>query len=399
MKKDLPITFVKYLKMKPLSDALMESRPTIAEIDLAALRHNYFQLIKVIPSGCGILAVVKADAYGHGFMDIALELESLNVNAFGVAFLAEGIQLRKSGIDRPILVLGGLYPGQEKKCIGFNLSTTIFSPEQARLLNYVAGKMFRKAKVHVKIDTGMGRLGISHADAPQFFEKLKGMKNIELEGIISHFSAADDLDVESRVFTDRQTEQFAGVIEVARGFGLKPRYVHISNSAAAISREMRFCNLVRPGIALYGALPSGDFKGKVDLKPVMRLRSRIAMLKWVEPGTSISYARRYVAEEKTLVASVPVGYADGYSRALTNRGEALVRGKRARVIGTVCMDWIMLDVTGIPGVSQEDDVTLLGCDGEGNCIHAEELAEKTGTIPYEVFCGISKRVPRVYLKG
>jgi alanine racemase len=385
--------------MKPLSDALMESRPTIAEIDLSALRHNYFQLKKVIPSGCGILAVVKADAYGHGFMDIALELESMDVNAFGVAFLAEGIQLRKSGIDRPILVLGGLYPGQEKKCIGFNLSTTIFSPEQARLLNYVAGKMFRKAKVHVKIDTGMGRLGISHSDAPQFFEKLKGMKNIELEGIISHFSAADDLDMESRVFTDRQAEQFADVIKVAKGLGLNPRYVHISNSAAAISREMRFCNLVRPGIALYGALPSGDFKGKVDLKPVMRLRSRIAMLKWVAPGTSISYARRYVAEEKTLVASVPVGYADGYSRALTNRGEALVRGRRARVIGTVCMDWIMLDVTGIPGVSLEDDVTLLGCDREGNCIHAEELAEKTGTIPYEVFCGISKRVPRVYIKG
>jgi alanine racemase len=386
-------------KMKPQTDMLMESRPTIAEIDLSALRHNYLQLKKVIPNGCGILAVVKADAYGHGFMDIALELESMDVNAFGVAFLAEGIQLRKSGIDRPILVLGGLYPGQEKKCIGFNLSTTIFSPEQARLLNYVAGKMFRKAKVHVKIDTGMGRLGISHADAPQFFEKLKGMKNIELEGIISHFSAADDLDVESRVFTDRQAEQFADVIKVAKGLELNPRYIHISNSAAAISREMRLCNLVRPGIALYGALPSEDFKGKMDLKPVMRLRSRIAMLKWVEPGTSISYARRYVAEEKTLVASVPVGYADGYSRALTNRGEALVRGRRARVIGTVCMDWIMLDVTGIPGVSLEDDVTLLGCDREGNCIHAEELAEKTGTIPYEVFCGISKRVPRVYLKG
>src|ERR1700757_1811165 len=153
----------------------MESRPTIAEIDLAALRHNFLQIKKTIPAGCGILAVVKADAYGHGFMDIATELESLGVNAFGVAFLAEGIQLRKSGIDRPVLVLGGLYPGQEKKCIGFNLSTAVFSPEQARLLNYGAGKLYRKAKIHVKIDTGMGRLGISHAEAPGFFHKLRGM--------------------------------------------------------------------------------------------------------------------------------------------------------------------------------------------------------------------------------
>ena len=380
------------------SGPLMESRPTVAEIDLSALRHNYYQIKKAIPNGCGILAVVKADAYGHGFMDIAQELESMDVNAFGVAFLAEGIQLRKSGIDRPVLVLGGLYPGQEKKCIGFNLSTAIFSLEQARLLNYVAGKLFRKAKVHVKIDTGMGRLGISHDDASHFFTKLKGMKNIELEGVISHFAAADELDQESRAYTNRQIEMFATVIAAAREQGLSPRYIHIANSAAAISKEMPFCNLVRPGIALYGALPSGDFRGKVDLKPVMRLKSRIAMLKWVEPGTFISYARRYVAEGRTLVASVPVGYADGYSRALTNRGEALVRGKRARVIGTVCMDWIMLDVSGIPGVAVEDDVTLLGCDREGNCIQAEELAERVGTIPYEIFCGISKRVPRVYLK-
>lgn len=377
----------------------MESRPTVAEIDLTALRHNFSQIKRVVPKGCGILAVVKADAYGHGFMDVAQELESLDVNAFGVAFLAEGIQLRKSGIDRPVLVLGGLYPGQEKKCIGFNLSTTIFSPEQARLLNYVAGKLYRKAKVHVKIDTGMGRLGISHLDTPTFFEKLKGMKNIELEGICSHFAAADDLDEDSRDYTDRQVEQFSRVIAVAAEHGLSPRYIHIANSAAAITRDMPFCNLVRPGIALYGALPSDDFRGKLELKPVMSLKSSIAMLKWVEPGASISYARRYVAEGKTLVASVPVGYADGYSRALTNRGEALVRGKRARVIGTVCMDWIMLDVSGIPGVAPGDTVTLLGCDRQGNCIHAEELAAKTGTIPYEIFCGISKRVPRVYIKG
>ena len=375
----------------------MESRPTFAEIDLAALRHNFQQVKKAIPAGCGILAVVKADAYGHGFMDIATELEKLDVTAFGVAFLAEGIQLRKSGIDRPVLILGGIYPGQEKKCIGFNLSTAIFSPEQARLLNYVAGKLYRKAKVHVKVDTGMGRLGISHDEAGAFFQRLKGMKHLELEGIISHFASADELDEDGRSFTVRQAEIFSRVVAEAQAAGFSPRYVHIANSAAAFNLNLPFCNMVRPGITLYGALPSNDFAGKMDLRPVMHLKSRVAMLKWVEPGASISYARRYVAGGKTLVASVPVGYADGYSRTLTNRGEVIIRGKRARVAGTVCMDWIMLDVTHIEGVSAGDEVLLLGCDREGNCIHAEELAAWAGTIPYEIFCGISKRVPRIYL--
>ncbi|WP_041246170.1 alanine racemase [Geotalea uraniireducens] len=375
----------------------MDSRPTIAEIDLAALRHNYYQVKKAVPAGSGLLAVVKADAYGHGFMDISRELEALGVTAFGVAFLAEGIQLRKSGIDRPILLLGGIYPGQEKKCVGFNISTAVFSLDQARVLDDVARKLYRKAKIHLKVDTGMGRLGIRYEEAPAFFRELKKLKNLELEGIFSHFASADELDDEGSGYTARQTEIFAAVLQEGTRQGFSPTFVHIANSAAAFSRDFPFCNLARPGIVLYGALPSADFQGKIDVKPVMRLKSRVAMLKWVEPGTSISYARRYVAGKKTLVASVPVGYADGYCRALTNKGEALVRGQRARVAGTVCMDWIMLDVTDIAGVAVGDEVTLLGCDNQGNCIHAEELAAWSGTIAYEIFCGISKRVPRVYI--
>ncbi len=377
----------------------MDSRPTVAEIDLSALRHNYSQLKKVISRQCGILAVVKADAYGHGFMDISGELDKMGITAFGVAFLAEGIQLRKAGIDRPILLLGGIYPGQEKKCIGFNISTTVFSLEQARVLDQVAGRLYRKAKIHLKVDTGMGRLGIFHEDAPAFLRELKGLRNLELEGIISHFASADELDEDGRHFTDGQSRIFADVVDMARNEGLSPRYVHLANSAAAFSLKLPFCNLIRPGIALYGALPSPDFEGEMDLKPVMSLKSRVAMLKWVDPGTSISYGRRFVAPKKTLMASVPVGYADGYCRARTNKGEALVRGRRAKVAGTVCMDWIMLDVTDIPEVTVGDEVTLLGCDGAGNFVHAEELAERAGTIPYEIFCGISKRVPRVYIKG
>ncbi len=376
---------------------MSDSRPTFAEIDLSALRYNYGRIREVVSPDCGVLAVVKADAYGHGFMDVSQELESLGVTAFGVAFLAEGIQLRKSGIDRTVLILGGIYPWQEKKCVGFNLSTTVFDISQAKALDQVAGRLYRKAKIHVKIDTGMGRLGIPAADAPEFFSELRKLENIELEGILSHFASADELDDSGRDYTDNQLKSFMDAVRSAEGLGMSPRYRHIANSAAAFRLDLSGCNLVRPGIALYGSLPSPDFSELMDVRPVMALKSKVAMLKWVEPGTNISYARRYTTKEQSRVASVPVGYADGYRRSLTNKGEVLIRGIRAPVIGTVCMDWIMIDVTGIPDVSTGDEVVLMGADGAGNCVRAEEIAEWSGTIPYEVFCGISKRVPRVYI--
>jgi alanine racemase len=365
---------------------------------LAALRHNYGVIVAHKPKGCGVLAVVKADAYGHGFMDVALELEALEVTAYGVAFLAEGIQLRKSGIDRPILILGGIYPGQERKCVGFNLSTAVFTMEQARALNEAARKLYRKANIHVKIDTGMGRLGVDYREARDFFRELQELPHLDLEGFFSHFASADELDEDGRQYTRQQVERFCAALAEARAAGFAPNFVHIANSAAALALELPFCNLIRPGITLYGVLPSPDFQGMADLKPVLRLKSVVAMLKWVEPGTSISYGRRYTAPERRLIASVPIGYADGYNRSLTNKGEALIRGKRARVAGTVCMDWIMLDVTDIAGVAVGDEVTLLGPDPQGDCISAEELAQAAGTIPYEIFCGISKRVPRIYLR-
>jgi len=376
---------------------MSDSRPTIAEIDLAALRYNFARIRAALKPDCGILAVVKADAYGHGFMDVALELEKSAVTAFGVAFLAEGIQLRKSGIDRPVLILGGIYPGQEKKCVGFNLSTAVFTMEQAMALDSAAGRLYRKAKIHVKIDTGMGRLGVPFDKSAAFFSALGSLKNIEVEGVLSHFAAADELDSSGCEYTKMQAERFRESVAAARQNGFDPRYLHIANSAAIFGLDLAGCNLVRPGIALYGAVPSADFDGKMDLRPVMSLKSRIALLKKVDPGTSISYARRYTAQESTLVASVPVGYADGYRRSLTNRGEVLVRGVRVPVIGTVCMDWIMLDVSRVPEVQVGDTVVLLGSDAEGHSIRAEELAAWSETIPYEFFCGISKRVPRIYV--
>lgn len=376
---------------------MFDSRPTFAEISLAALRENYATLRSSVPARAAILAVVKADAYGHGFLEVCRQLEKQGVDAFGVAFLAEAIQLRKSGIDKPILLLGGVYPGQEKKCVGFNISTTVFSLEQAKALDTAARKLYRKALVHLKVDTGMGRLGIPYDQVPAMLDALKLLPNIYLEGVVSHFSSADELDEAGQYFTRLQSERFEWVVQQIRRARFNPRYIHIANSAGSLLKDYLFCNLVRPGIALYGALPSDDFQGRLALKPVMRLKSKIAMLKWVEPGTTISYGRRFTTEQRTLVASVPVGYADGYPRALTNRGVALVKGKRAPVTGTVCMDWIMLDVTDIVDVCVGDEVTLMGEDSQGNCISAEELAGWANTIAYEVLCGISKRVPRIYL--
>lgn len=376
---------------------MFDSRPTFAEIDLEALRANVAVVRRSVPSRAAVLAVVKADAYGHGFLEISRELERQGVDAFGVAFLAEAIQLRKSGIDKPILLLGGVYPGQERKCVGFGISSAVFSLDQLKAFDLAAGKLYRKALVHLKVDTGMGRLGIPYDQVPALLDALKLLPNIYLEGVLSHFASADELDESGQYFTRQQAERFSWAVEQVRKAGFAPRYIHIANSAGALLNDYLFCNLVRPGIALYGALPSPDFQGRLTLRPVMRLKSKIAMLKWVEPSTPISYGRRFTAEQRSLIASVPVGYADGYPRALTNKGQALVRGQRAPVSGTVCMDWLMLDVTHIPGVAVGDEVTLMGEDRQGNRVFAEELAEWAGTIPYELFCGISKRVPRVYL--
>jgi alanine racemase len=375
-------------------------RPTFAEIDLTALKSNFGVIRSSLPAGTEILAVVKANAYGHGTEIISQELVGLGVDAFGVAFLGEGIQLRMRGIDKPILLLGGVYPGQERQCIGLNISTTVFCIDQARALDRAAASLARKARaqIHLKIDTGMGRLGIPYADVPAFLEELRKLSNITLEGLISHFSSADELDENGRSYTALQEERFRQGLSETRAAGFTPRYIHIANSAGALLGACPDCNLVRPGIALYGVLPSPDFRDRMELRPVMSVKSRVAMLKWVDPGTSISYARRFTTATRTLIASVPVGYADGFPRSLTNKGEALIRSQRARVCGTVCMDWIMLDVTGIEGVSVGDEVVLMGSDRRGNAILAEELAEAAGTIPYEILCGFSQRMPLVYVR-
>ncbi|MEZ4600123.1 MAG: alanine racemase [Syntrophotaleaceae bacterium] len=368
-------------------------RPTHVEIDLGALRHNLTRARLQAGKSRQILAVVKADAYGHGAAHVAPALEQFGADLFGVAMVEEGVEIRLAGVTRPVLVLGGLYPGQEALLFEHDLVPTLFDLETARHLNQYAVGYGRLLPYHLKLDTGMGRIGFRCAELSDLLVQLAGLKNLVMDGVISHFALADD---PSHPFTPRQTEDFLAGLDTIRRAGFAPRHVHLSNSAALFSRDLPECNLVRPGIVLYGGLPAPCFADRLDLRPVMSFRSAVAQVKAVPAGTGVSYGHRFVTARPSVLAAIPVGYADGYSRHLSNCGEVLIRGRRAPVAGTVCMDWTLVDVTDIPGVAVGDLVTLLGSDN-GQRISAEEWAAHAGTISYEVFCQVSKRVPRVYL--
>jgi alanine racemase len=367
-------------------------RPTHVEIDLDALRHNLYQARLRAGKERQILAVVKADAYGHGAARVAPILQEAGADMFGVALLEEGMELRQAGIDRPILVLGGLYPGQEEAYFRYRLTPSLFDLEAARRLNRTAEKSGRPFPFHLKVDTGMGRVGFRPEEIDFVLSELSSLKGLSLEGFISHLALADE---PQHPFTEKQIQRFRGILDRIRAAGFAPRYAHISNSAALFTRDLPECNLVRPGIILYGGLPSAHFAGTMELRPVMSFRTSVVQVKTIPRGTGVSYGHRFLSERETVLAAIPVGYADGFNRHLSGRGEVLIRGHRARVAGTVCMDWTLIDVTDIPGVRVGDEVTLLGRDN-GQVITAEEWAERVGSISYEVFCQVSKRVPRIY---
>jgi len=370
-------------------------RPTHVEIDLEALRHNLQQVRRQVGPDRQILAVVKADAYGHGAARVAPELQAAGADCFGVALVEEGIELRRAGIVRPILVLGGLYPEQEEDIVGHALTPCLFDLPAARRLNAYALATGRLLPYHLKVDTGMGRVGFRPEEIPAVLGEFASLEALTMEGVISHLALADEPE---HAFTEEQLRLFRHSLEQIRAAGFSPRYIHLANSAALFSREIPECNLVRPGIVLYGGLPSEHFAGRLDLRPVMSFRTSVAQLKTVPAGTGISYGHRFRASVPTTLAAIPVGYADGYSRHLSCQGEVLVRGRRAPVAGTVCMDWTLIDVSHIPGVAIGDQVTLLGRDN-GNLISADEWAAKVGSISYEIFCQVSKRVPRIYRGG
>ena len=378
-------------------ESLFSHRPTVAEIDLDALAFNYRQLRKKIAKTAKILAVVKADAYGHGACFVAKELESLGVDLFGVAICEEGIALRDAGIRIPIIVLNGIFRGQIGDIIKYDLTPVIYDLETAQKLSSEFEKTGRKVKTHIKIDTGMGRIGIRPDDIKPFFLQLKEMKGIEIEGIMSHLSRADGNAREDQEYTATQLRKFQECIEEIALIGFSCPLRHIANSAATVDLPLSLCNLVRPGLMLYGAYPSPLFVQKVRLKPVMSFTTEIMQLKKVSKGECISYGGRFVTKRQSLIATLPVGYADGYNRLLSNRGEVLVREKKAQVVGTVCMDMIMADVTEVPDVCSGDKVVLIGRQGKHE-VSDRDMAERIGTISYEIFCSVSKRVPRIYMK-
>ena len=371
---------------------MKNSRPTYAEIDLSAIVHNYRLLSSHAGSNVTVLAVVKADAYGHGAVQVSRALAAAGAPIFAVATIEEAAILRHAGIEQPILVMGIVLPGQEELLLQYRLTPYIFDLETAHRLSEIATRKGCTVGYHLKVDTGMSRIGFDPLDLQQVLTLLKKFTGLEMQGVMSHFALADAPD---DPFSAEQVLRFRQIFDLVRTAGFTPEFIHQANSAGILTGVTSDCNLARPGIALYGGFPSDAF-ADVDLHSAMNLRSAIVQLRTVLPGTGVSYGHRFVAERPSKIATLPIGYADGYNRLLSGIGEAFVRGERVPVAGRVCMDWIMLDVTDVADVQVGDEVTLLGCDSVGNVLRAEEWADKIGTINYEVFCGISKRVPRIY---
>ena len=373
---------------------LTSQRPTWAEINLENLAHNFHSAKRFI-GGVKYMAVVKADAYGHGAVECAKRLEKEGVDWFGVALPEEGVELRKAGIRKLILCLGGFWDGQEDLALSYRLTPVVFQIEKARILNDAAARRGTDISIHVKIDTGMGRIGVRHDHVAEFADALRPLEHLRVEGIMTHFAAADDLS--QNEFTDLQIERFNSSVETFRSKGFKPAYLDLANSPGAVAHPAARSNLVRLGGILYGlggdVLPGGI--EKPELKPVMSLYTKIAHLKKVPAGETIGYGRTFTTESDAVIATIPIGYQDGYSRTLSNISHAIVNARKAPVAGRISMDWTTIDVTEIPDAKIGDVVTLIGED-RGLGVRAEDLARATNTISYEITCGINRRVPRIY---
>ncbi len=366
-------------------------RPTHAEIDLDAIEFNLRQVRGIVGPDVRICPAVKADAYGHGAVPVSRLLVDAGIDILGVAFVEEAIELRDAGIDVPIILLQPAFVEQIPEIVRYDLTTTVCDMGFARELSR---QSTTKRSVHLKVDTGMGRVGIQPESAPEFAAQLADLPGVQLEGMFTHFPSADEEDL---AFTSRQIDEFAGIVEEVEAAGVEVPLRHAANSAGLLNCANSYFNMVRPGIMLYGLYDSEFVSREVELRQSMTLKSRVAFLKELPPGRTVGYGRTYTTTRQTVVATIPIGYADGYNRRLSNRGHTLVRGARVPIIGRVCMDQTMLDVTDVPGVSVGDDVVLYGRQGDQE-IAMEEIEEILGTISYEIICAVSKRVPRVYVR-
>ena len=371
-------------------------RPTYAEINLGAINENLRQVRGRVGRRPIVMAVVKANAYGHGMITVARSvLKQKSAAYLGVAIVEEGIALRRNNISAPTLVFTVPSENQLRSFIEMNLDATICSLVTARKLDRLAAAAGRKAIVHVKVDTGMGRIGILPKDVLPFMTELKKLKNITVRGIYTHFATSDERHLG---YARRQLSEFNASLNALDRAGIRVTLRHCANSGAILQMKDSYFDMVRPGIMMYGYRPSQETRRTLPLKPAMSIRSQIAFMKQVPKGTSISYGRRYVTGSKTNIGSVAIGYADGISRRLTNKANALVNGRQYPIVGTICMDQLMIDFGSRREYKVGDRVTLLGRDGKKE-ITGWDIAEALGTIPYEVCCAISERIPRTYIHG
>jgi alanine racemase len=368
-------------------------RTTWAEIDLNAIRHNLREIRRVIHPRSAVMAVVKANAYGHGMLEITDTVLKEGVDRLAVARPEEGITLREHGITVPILIMGLTLPEQTDQIVRHNLTPAIATLDAARAISSAARRHKKTARIFIKLDTGMHRVGIYFQNALPFIEEVAKLEHISIEGVFTHFSTADARD---KSYTRSQYDAFSLIVSTLDKKGLHIPIKSAANSGAVIDLPDMHLDYVRPGISLYGLSPSTEVMEKVQLQPAMQFKTRIVYLKQVPRGSKIGYGCTYTVQQDSTIATLPVGYADGYNRLLSNFGEVLVHGQRCPVIGRVCMDQIMVDVTNIPDVAIGDQVVLFGKQGDAE-ISIDEIAKKLNTINYEVVCSISARVQRVYL--
>ena len=377
---------------------MKEYNRVYAKIDLDAAAYNMEQMKKRIGGGARLIAVVKTDAYGHGAVPLAEVFEKLDyVWGYAVASLDEGMILRKHGIKKTILVLGCVFPDQYDDMVRNDIRAAVYMEEMALGMAEAARKAGKKAYIHIKTDTGMGRIGFPVSEeSADIIERISKLEDIKIEGMFTHFAKADETD---KTYTYDQHRKFMWMKEQMEKRGVEIPYYDCDNSAGIIDFPDMKHDLARAGISTYGMYPSEEVnQNAVDLKPVLSLVSHVIFVKTVEPGTSISYGGTFVAPEKMRVATIPVGYGDGYPRSLSNKGTVLIHGKRARILGRVCMDQFMVDVTDIPDVKFMDQAVLIGED-QGDRITVEELAGLSGRFNYEFVCCLGKRIPRVYTSG
>jgi alanine racemase len=372
-------------------------RPTWAEIDLDALASNFRAVRERVGQGVKVMGVVKADAYGHGASECARRLEAEGAEWFGVATPEEGFSLRRAGVSRPVLSFGGFWEGQAEECVAQGIVPVVYRLDMVEALDAAARASGVVADVHVKIDTGMGRLGVRYDEATEFADSLHMFGNIRVDGLMTHFAAADE--PRRDCFTEEQLGRFREAVAAFRARGYDPTFEHMANSAATFAHPETWGNMVRPGGVLYGLWrdvlpPLADMP---ELRPVMSVRSRVTLLKRVHAGETLGYGCTFEAAREMTVATVPMGYADGYVRALSNRGRVVMRGRLVPVVGRVSMDLTLLDVTDVEGVEVGERVTLLGADA-GLLVPTEDLAQTADTLSYEITCGISARVPRRFVR-